>query len=350
MRSVVLRQSPDGLPEPSDFEVREGAVPEPGPGQVLVETEWLSLDPYQRAQMAGRHLSGTAGAGEVLKGETVGVVTASNATLAVGARVRGMGGWTTHAVLDADAVRPVSDRIPEPRWALSVMGMPGLTAWAALRIAGLKADETVVIPAATGPVGSVAAGLARQRGARVVGVVGTDEKVRYATDALGLDAAINRRTEDVGDRLAALCPDGIDVYLDLVGGSTAQAAVARLALGARVILIGLMADYNRPQGTPPTALDPGALIRARASATGFVVYDHEPQREAFLREVAPLVASGAVPFKEEVVAGLDAAPAAFARLMRGETFGKVVVRVRDADFGMRNDSGMQNADLGTRNG
>ena len=330
-RSVVLRQPPDGLPTPGDFEVREGPALEPGPGEVLVRNDWLSLDPYQRAQMAGRHLSGTAGAGEVLRGETVGTVVGG--ALPEGTRVRTMGGWQTHTAVAASAVTPVSDLVPEPRWALSALGMPGLTAWAAVRQAGVASGETVVVPATTGPVGSVAAGLCRRRGARVVGVVGTDEKVAYATDTLTLGGLINRRTEDVGDRLDALCPGGVDVYLDLVGGPVAEAAVARLAVGARVVLIGLMADYNRPPGADPTALNPAHLIRARATASGFVVYDHEDQRPAFLREVAPLVRSGAVPFKEEVVDGLDAAPDAFCRLMRGETFGKVVVDVQSGSGG-----------------
>ena len=326
MRSVVLRQPPEGLPSPDDFEVREGGAPEPGPGQVLVRNDWLSLDPYMRAQMAGRHLSGRADAGAVLGGETVGTVLGG--ALAAGTVVRGMGGWQTHAVLDADAVTPVSDLVPEPRWALSALGMPGLTAWASVRLAEVAEGDTVVIPAAAGAVGSVAAGLCRRRGARVVGVVGTDVKVAFVRDTLGLDAAVNRRTEAVPERLDALCPDGVDVYLDLVGGPISEAVLARLAVGARVLLVGLMADYNRAGGTPPTAINPAHLIRARATARGFVVYDHEGEREAFLREVAPLVASGAVPFQENVVDGLEAAPDAFARLMRGETFGKVVVGLR----------------------
>ncbi len=327
-RAVVLARTPQGAPTPDDFAIREAPLVEPDPGEVLVRNEWLSLDPYMRAQMAGRHMSGTADAGEVLSGETVGVVVAGDGH-AAGTRVRGMGGWQTNAVLGADDVTPVSDAISEPRWALSALGMPGLTAWAAItQHADVQPGETVLIPAASGAVGAVAAGLARARGARVVGIVGTDAKVAYVTQTLGLDAAVNRRTEDVGERLDALCPDGIDVYLDLVGGAISEAAFARLALGARAVLIGLMADYNRPDGTPPTAINPACLIRARATARGLVVYDHFPQREAFLAEVAPLVASGDLRFQEEVVVGLDAAPDAFCRLMAGETFGKVVVDLR----------------------
>ena len=330
-QAVVLVRTPQGLPVPADFAVRPRPVPEPGPGEVRVRNEWLSLDPYMRAQMAGRHLSGTAGVGRVLGGETVGVVVAGEGH-AVGTRVRTMGGWQTHVVQPAGEVTPLSDAVPEPRWALSALGMPGLTAWAAVtQHADVQAGETVVIPAAAGAVGSVAVGLCRARGARVVGIVGTDAKTAYVTDTLGADAAINRRTEDVGARLDALCPDGIDVYVDLVGGPIAAEAVARLAVGARVVLIGLMADYNRPAGAPPTSLDPSHLIRARAVASGLVVYDFFPQRPAFLAEVAPLVASGAVRFQEEVVDGLAAAPDAFCRLMAGDTFGKVVVRLRNAE-------------------
>ena len=327
-RAVVLARTPQGQPVPSDFAVRDVATAEPGPGEVRVRNDWLSLDPYMRAQMAGRHLSGTADAGAVLGGETVGVVVAGDGH-APGTRVRCMGGWQTHAVLASADVTPLPDAVAEPRWALSALGMPGLTAWAAVtQHADVQAGETVVVPAATGAVGAVAAGLARARGARVVGIVGTDAKASYATRTLGLDAAINRRTEPVGERLDALCPDGIDVFLDLVGGPISEAAFSRLAPGARAVLIGLMADYNRPDGAPPTAINPAHLIRARATASGLVVYDHFPQRDAFLSEVAPLVASGALPFQEETVVGLDAAPDAFCRLMAGETFGKVVVDLR----------------------
>lgn len=326
-RQIVLARTPDGAPVPDDFAVRDAPIPQPGPGEVLIQTEWLSLDPYMRAQMAGRHMSGTAAAGAVLSGETVGVVMAGDGW-DVGTRVRGMGGWQTHAALPSGEVTPVSDAIPEPRWALSALGMPGLTAWAAItQYADVQPGETVVIPAASGAVGAVAAGLARARGAHVVGIVGSSAKVDYVLETLRLDGAIDRRAEDVGERLDALCPDSIDVFLDLVGGPISQAAFARLAVGARAVLIGLMADYNRPDGVPPTAIDPGHLIRARATARGLVVYDHFPQRETFLAEVAPLVASGAVPFKEEIVDGLEAAPAAFCRLMAGETFGKVLVEV-----------------------
>ena len=329
-RAVVLTRTPEGLPVPGDFAIRDRPLAGPGPGEVLVRNAWLSLDPYMRAQMAGRHMSGTAASGEVLKGETVATVIGGEGHPG-GTCVRCMGGWQTHAIVSASEAVPVSSEIPEPRWALSALGMPGLTAWAAItQHADVQPGETVVIPAASGAVGSVAAGLARARAARVVGIVGTDEKVAYVTDVLRLDGAVNRRTESVGDRLDALCPDGIDVYIDLVGGAIAAEAVARLASGARVVLIGLMADYNRPEGVPPTALNPGHLIRARATARGLVVYDHFPQRDAFVTEVAPLVASGAVSFREDIATGLDAAPEAFCRLMAGETFGKVVVDLRSS--------------------
>ena len=327
-RAVVLARKPAGSPVPEDFALADSPLRQPGPGEVLVRNEWLSLDPYMRAQMAGRHVSKTVTSGDVLDGETVGVVVSGDG-LAEGTRVRAMGGWVQHAVLPTDAVTPVSDLIPEPRWALSALGMPGLTAWAAItQHADVQAGETVVIPAGAGAVGSAAAGLAQRRGARVIGIVGTDEKVAYATGTLGMDGAINRRTEHIGERLDALCPDGIDVYVDLVGGGITEQVFARLAAGARAVLIGLMADYNRPEGTLPTALNPAHIIRARARVSGLVVYDHFHQREAFLREVAPLVVSGAVPFREEIAHGLAEAPAAFCRLMAGETFGKVVVDLR----------------------
>ena len=327
MQHVVLASTPEGVPEERHFEVRSAPVPEPGEGEVLCVTEYLSLDPYMRGQIAGRHLSGAVKAGDTMLGETVGRVLLSNSEeFAPGDRVQGFGGWRTHWVLPADDLRKVPESFPQPSLALSALGMPGLTAWAGIcRQAKPQAGETVVIPAAVGAVGSVAAQLARTRGCRVIGIAGSEQKCRLAREVLGYDDCVNRRDDDFPERLAAACPDGIDVYFDLVGGEMLSIASAQLAIGARVILCGLMADYNGPSQTPGPY--PGLWIRARAIVYGLVVYDFESERQAFLDELLPLARSGELQMREDIADGIATAPAAFCRLMRGENVGKALVRM-----------------------
>ncbi|MFT7287675.1 MAG: NADPH-dependent curcumin reductase CurA [Halieaceae bacterium] len=325
LRQVVLERYPDGIPVAEDFRLVEVPLPEPGPGEVLCETLYLSLDPYMRSQIAGRHLSGTVVPGDAMRGETVSRVIASHVdAIPVGTLVRCFGGWRSHSVHPQSELFPLPGDFPAPSLALSTLGMPGLTAWAGLHcLANPVAGETVVIPAATGGVGAVAGQLAKAQGCRVIGIAGSDEKCLEATKNLGYDACINRHTDDVAQALRQHCPDGINVYFDLVGGPLLTAASKQLAIGARVLLCGLMADYNsneRPAGPPP-----GLWIVARAIVYGLVVYDFEVRRDEFLAEAIALLKAGRLRSYEDRSQGLDSAPAAFCRLMNGENHGKTVV-------------------------
>ena len=327
MQAVVLAQTPSGVPQPSDFALREAPMPEPGDGEVLCATEYLSLDPYMRGQISGRHISGSVQPGDTMLGETVSRVLASSSReFKTGERVTCFGGWRSHSLHAAADLRRLPDDFPRPSLALSALGMPGLTAWAGLyRRARPQPGETVLIPAATGAVGSVAGQLAKALGCRVIGIAGSDEKCRLATDLLGYEACINRRAGDLGEALRVHCPDGVDVYFDLVGGEMLNTVSQQLALGARVILCGLMADYNSDTYTPGPS--PGMWIRARAIVYGLVVYDFEPERQQFLDMAIPMVRSGELKLREDIAEGLEAAPAAFCRLMRGDNVGKALVRV-----------------------
>lgn len=324
---VVLEHTPAGLPCESDFAVQAFTLPEPGEGEVLCATEFLSLDPYMRSQIAGRHLSGHIGPGDPMRGETVSrVLISRHPDFATGDRVRCFGGWQTHSLHPGPELNRLPNDFPAPSLALSALGMPGLTAWAGLHcLAKPQAGETVVIPAATGGVGSVAGQLARAAGCRVIGIAGSDEKCRLATQELGYHACINRRDGDLGAALAENCPEGIHVFFDLVGGDILLRASEQLAVGARVLLCGLMADYNSPTRSdgPP----PGLWIRARATVFGLVVYDFEPRRNEFITELMPWVEDGRLRIREDIAEGIDAAPAAFCRLMRGENVGKALVRM-----------------------
>lgn len=322
---VELAREPHGAPVEDDFRISELPMPDPGPGEVLCATEHLSLDPYMRSQIAGRHISGSIGIGDPMLGETVSRVLISNdPAFEPGDLVRCFGGWRTHSLHPGKELQRLPDDFPQSSLALSTLGMPGLTAWAGIHcLAKVNAGETVLIPAATGAVGSVASQLAKAAGCRVIGIAGTEDKCRLATNELGYDHCINRRTQDLPTELDKHCPDGIDVYFDLIGGKLLTQASERLAIGGRVLLCGLMADYNGESRTlgPP----PGLWIRARAIAYGLVVYDFEHRRDEFLELASSLHREGRLISNEHVSHGLASAPSAFCQLMRGENTGKALV-------------------------
>ncbi|MEP1444649.1 MAG: NADP-dependent oxidoreductase [Paraglaciecola sp.] len=324
---VQLVSTPESEPQPENFTLVKGPMPVAKNQQVLCETQYLSLDPYMRSQIAGRHLSGSVNPGDVLRGETVSKVIESNhSDFQPGDLVRCFGGWQNYSVHDGDEIFKVQKEIGNPSYALSALGMPGLTAYAGLIWqAQPKAGDVVVIPAAIGGVGSVAGQLAKIHGCTVIGIAGSDEKCEYAVANLGYDACINRKNGNLAEQLDELCPNGIDIFFDLVGGDMLNTVSERLAVGARVILCGLMADYNkttRSMGPPPAM-----WIKARAIVYGLVVYDFEPRRAEFVEACLEYLKQGKLVVREDVAQGLAAAPEAFCRLMRGENMGKSVVKV-----------------------
>jgi NADPH-dependent curcumin reductase len=237
-------------------------------------------------------------------------------------------GWRSHALLDDAAVqaaRPIAPDVQPKTLALGGLGMPGLTAWAGFhKLAEPRVGDTLVVSAASGAVGSTVGQLARIAGLRVVGIAGGPEKCTWAVDVAGFNACIDYRAVDLRQALREHCPKGIDIYFDNVGGDTLQAACEQLALRARVVLCGLMAQYN---GAPAPGPSPGLFIRARATVRGLVVYDHWADFDAMVAELGAHHRAGELHFREDLHQGLAAAPAAFCRLMRGENQGKVVVRV-----------------------
>jgi NADPH-dependent curcumin reductase CurA len=324
-RQGRLKQFPDGSPVETDFEVFESPMPDCAAGQVLCRTQFLSLDPYMRSQIAGRHLSGSIVPGDVMRGESVCEVVHSNdERFQAGDRVRCMGGWQEYTVQEGDKLANVPAEIDPPSLALSLLGMTGLTAWAGMIWqANVQEGDCVLIPAVTGGVGAAAAQFCRNRGATVIGMAGSDDKCQYARDHLGVEECINRKTEDVPARLSELFPNGIDVFFDLVGGELLVQASERLALNARVVLCGLISEYNNP--TRAAGPPPGFWIRSRATVYGLVVYDFEARRDEFVTACLPDLQAGRLIQPEDLNQGIDSAPSAFSRLMRGENFGKVVV-------------------------
>lgn len=325
---VVLAAVPHGVPHPDCFRLREEEVPEPGPGEVLVQVTDLSLDPYLRTAIVGRHLDDpVVPVGGVIPGRAVGrIVKTRHAGTEEGAWVLAETGWRQYAVLPADRLRPVvvPDGVPRSA-ALGPLGMPGLTAYAALeRHLRPVAGETVVIGSATGGVGSVAGQLARLAGTRTVAIVGDEQKAQVARDLLGYAAAVVRTAPDWREQLATACPSGVDGYLHMGDAQTLNGVLAALAVGARVSLCGLMDQYN---DGPRTMLSAGAVMTARAVVHGMVVYDHLDLAGQHVAYVSDLLRAGRLRLNEDRYRGLESAPEAFSRLMSGRNRGKVVVEV-----------------------
>jgi len=329
-RQVYLKRQSVGVPTPDDFAVRSTEVPSCPDGGLLVQNLTLSLDPYLRGRIAGRHISGPLHAGDLMPGETVARVIESKAEgIQPGSLVcSGLGGWQDYAAISADNCRPADTDGLSPSLALGVLGMPGLTAYAGMiRLGEMKPGDTVLVSAATGPVGSTVGQIARIAGCRVIGIAGGPEKCRWATDVAGYDACIDYKAADLRTALSKAAPDGVDIYFDNVGGEILQVAMEQLALGARVILCGLMAQYNE-QETPPGP-NPGLVIKARAFVKGLVVYDHWDLAPTASKRIASWIRDGRFHVREDIASGLDRAADQFCRLMRGENFGKALVSIAD---------------------
>jgi len=326
-RQVILKSRPEAVPTEEHFAVQDAELPSVADGEVLTRNHFLSLDPYMRSQIAGRHISGAMNEGDVLFGETVSeVLESKHADYKAGDRILVQGGWQTHSVLAPNGARALDPRIDPASLALGILGMPGLTAYAGLKYLGEpKEGDVVVVSAASGAVGSMVGQFAKALGCRVIGIAGADHKCAWLKDTAGFDDCINYKTESVADGIDRLCPDGVDVYFDNVGGETLDAVMWRLAIGARVILCGLMAQLNSLER--PTGPNPATIIKARATVRGLVVYDHWGKMGEMLDTFLPLIADGKMHYIEDVSEGIDAAPAAFARLMVGQNFGKTIIKL-----------------------
>ena len=326
-QQVRLKSRPDGNPAAEHFEVVDGDMPEVGAGQILCQARYLSLDPYMRGQISGRHISGTINPGDVMRGETVSQVIQSNdPDIQVGDMVMHHGGWQEYSVAEGKDVTKVDPRIDPASLALGVMGMPGLTAYAGLfYLAEVKQDDVVLVSAASGAVGSMVGQMAKIQGCRVIGIAGSDEKCDWLTDVAGFDGCINYKTQSLSEAITEHCPEGVDIYFDNVGGETLDAAMWQLALGARVVLCGLMAQYNTD--VIPPGPNPATIIKARATVRGIVVYDHFDKKQEFLDRATPWLDAGKIKYREDVSDGLNQAPAAFARLMQGQNFGKTIIKI-----------------------
>ena len=328
-RAIRLAKRPVGLPAREDWELTEDEVGEPGDGEVLVEVMYASLDPAMRGWISeAASYSRPVGIGEVMRAIAVGRVVASrDERFAEGDHVSGLLGIQEYAIVPGDALQKVDpDVAPLPTW-LGVLGMPGLTAYFGLLDIGRpEPGQTVVVSGAHGAVGSLVGQIAKLQGARAVGIAGGPEKCRYLTDELGFDAAIDYKNEDVRAALREACPNGIDVYFDNVGGEILDAALARLAFHARVVICGAISQYNSTEGMRGPA-NYMSLVVNNASMTGFLVFHYGSRYAEGARQLGEWVAAGKLKSREDVVAGIENFPEAFLKLFEGTNDGKLVLAI-----------------------
>ena len=328
-RQFLLASRPAGMPTETNFQLSEAPIPELAEGQMLVETHYLSVDPYMRGRISGaKSYAKPVEIGELMTGGAVGrVLVSRHAKFREGDFVEGMFGWQTHAISEGRGVRKLDPSLPVST-ALGVLGMPGLTAYfGLLDVCEPKAGETVVVSGAAGAVGSYVGQIARIKGCRVVGIAGSDDKVNHIRSKFDFSAAYNYKTTDNHyAALKELCPSGIDCYFDNVGGVITDAVLVQLNLHARVCICGQISQYNnqKPELGPRLL---GTLIVSRARVQGMLVMDYAARFPYALAELTEWVKEGRLQYDETIVDGFENTPRAFIGLLQGRNTGKMLVHV-----------------------
>ena len=331
-RQIVLAARPKGLPKKSNFRLVESEVPPIGEGQILVKINYLSVDPYMRGRMSeAKSYAEPVAIGQVMVGGTVGTVVESrHPDYKPGDVVAGYGGWQEYMVSDGREIERVDTSLAPMSTALGILGMPGMTAYfGLLEIGRPKPGETVFVSGAAGAVGSLVGQIAKIQGCRVAGSAGSQAKVDYLLNELGFDAAFNyQEVADYAAKLQEVCPNGIDVYFDNVGGPLTDAVFTQINIHARIVVCGQIAQYNaaRPPRGPRLLWH---LIVKRARAEGFLVFDYAPRFSEGRQQVAQWFREGKIKYRETVVDGLENAPAAFIGLFHGKNIGKQLVRLAE---------------------
>src|SRR5436190_16377776 len=334
-RQILLRRRPSGMPEPGDFELVESPVLTPGEGEFLCRTIYLSLDPYMRGRISGgQSYAASVEPGQVIVGGTVGeVIESRHPGVAQGDLVLGYDGWQAYAVSRGVGVRKLDPEQAPISTALGVLGMPGMTAYVGLLDIGQpKPEETVVVSAASGAVGSAVGQIAKIKGARAVGIAGGADKCSYVTGELGFDACVDYRAGDFPERLEAACPKGADVYFENVGGPVFDAVLPLFNPFARIPVCGLIAMYNAtepPPGPDRLPLIMRNVLTKRLTIRGFIVTDFAAKFPDFIRDMPQWIKEGRIKYREDIAEGLENAPQAFIGLLKGKNFGKQLVRVAD---------------------
>ena len=335
-RQIKLASRPHGKPTTANFEFATAAIPTPNDSQMLLRTLYLSLDPYMRGRMSdAKSYADPLQVGDVMMGGTVAQVVASNVDgFAVGDLVVSNSGWQDYSVSNGEGVVKLDNNMPNPSYGLGVLGMPGFTGYMGLTDIGKpKAGETLVVAAATGPVGATVGQVGKIKELNVIGVAGGKEKCDYAVNELGFDKCLDHYADDFAEQLAAACPNGIDIYYENVGGKVFDAVLPLLNAHARIPVCGLVSQYNAtetPEGKDRLGMLMSMILRQRLTVKGFIIFeeygDHFPE---FLATMSKWLESGDVKTKEHQVDGLAQAPQAFFDMLDGKNFGKTVIKVAD---------------------
>ena len=335
-RQIVLAQRPKGEPDDNTLRLETVDIPKPAKDQMLLRNEYLSLDPYMRGRMSDApSYAAPVELGGVMDGGTVSqVVTSDVDGFSAGDWVVAFGGWQDYALSDGKGVINMGKNPENPSWALGVLGMPGLTAWAGLtQIGQPKAGETLVVAGASGPVGATVGQIGKILGCCVIGIAGGAEKCRHVVETLGFDACIDYKADRFADALKAAVPDGIDIYFENVGGAVFDAVLPLLNPASRIPLCGLISQYNAtslPKGPDRVSYLMGQLLIRRITMRGFIVFDDFGHLYPdFAGQMTAWIKGGKIKYREEMIAGLEQAPAAFVGLLRGEAFGKRVIHLND---------------------
>lgn len=335
-RRLVLAARPDGAPVSENFRMEKVPVPEPAEGQLLLRTEYLSLDPYMRGRMNDApSYAEPVKLDDVMVGATVSrVETSRHPDYTPGEWVLAYSGWQDYALSDGSGLTRLGENPQNPSHALGILGMPGFTAYMGLLDIGRpQPGETLVVAAATGPVGATVGQIGKLKGCRVVGVAGGTEKCAYAQEVLGFDACLDHKSQDFAQHLRQACPKGIDIYFESVGGKVFDAALPLLNTKARIPVCGLVSQYNAtrlPEGPDRLSLLMGTILIKRIKVQGFIIFeDYGHRYNEFANDMSQWLNAGKIKYREHLIDGLERAPQAFIGMLDGQNFGKMVIRVND---------------------
>ena len=329
---ILFKRSPDGLPSTDDFEIKDVPLPTIQDGQFLLENMYLSLDPYQRMLMGGgwTYSGRVLHPGDLMVGRILGrVIETKNVAYPVGTHVVGRLGWQTHAVSDGsdlDFTIPADTKVPLSAY-LGVCGSTGTTAWVGLKVIGAaKSDDTVLVSAAGGSVGSTVGQLAKAMGCRAVGIAGGAAKCKTVVDAFGFDACADYKSGDLAAQIKAGAPDGVDVYYDNVGGAVLDAALANMNKYGRIPVCGVLSAYNA-EGAAHGLMNTRMIFDKALRIEGFVLSNYKDRWDEARAELASLVTSGKMTYRETIANGIESAPDAFIGMLQGANIGKQLVKL-----------------------
>ncbi|PQJ63856.1 NADP-dependent oxidoreductase [Vibrio chagasii] len=335
-RRIVLASRPIGAPTQDNFRLETVAAPTINDGEMLLRSVYLSLDPYMRGRMNdAKSYADPVAIDEVMVGATVCQVEASNnSDYEVGEWVLAYTGWQDYGVSNGEGLIKLGKEPTHPSYALGIMGMPGFTAYMGLLDIGQpKEGDTLVVAAATGPVGATVGQIGKLKGCRVIGVAGGQEKCLYAKEVLGFDECIDHKADDFAEQLAKACDKGIDVYFENVGGKVFDAVMPLLNTGARIPVCGLISQYNAtslPEGPDRMSSLMGTLLVKRIKMQGFIIFDDYAHRyNEFANQMTEWLSQGKMHYREHLIEGLDEAPQAFMGLLEGQNFGKLVIKTNE---------------------